>query len=362
MDYFASGLSLTIGVDVLDRVSRVRLGELSGVRTIQVEKNLYNDLRMGAQIGVELQTTVSWRSIMLRLWMTLSLDGEEQKFPILTGVPRVGGSTRTDTVMTLTAAVMDPTCLLDDVIGTTYALDVGSSVTTAISNIFIALGIQDHYVAASASTLRVPFSKPPETTWRQVINELGGMLGYAAAWSDSMGLIRVEPYVDPAKRAEVFELGYGARSVTLPEVVSEFPDELPNHFVLVTSDEDPLIAEGWNDDPDNDYSTVNQRTVPYYAQVQAADQASLNSQLDNVMAVNRSGNRTYQISHRWIPVDSTRVLELQSAGRLIAPAYYVRGVKVEEELDVKVAIVQQSFSWSSGETVAHVQAQLRGAS
>ena len=29
------------------------------MRTIQVEKNLYNDLRMGAQIGVELQTAVS---------------------------------------------------------------------------------------------------------------------------------------------------------------------------------------------------------------------------------------------------------------------------------------------------------------
>lgn len=362
MDYTASGLTTKVSVDVLDRVSRVTLGALGGVGALRVEKNLYNDLRMGAQVDVDVQEPVSWRNVMLRIWMVLELDGEVQRHPLVTGVPRVGGSTRTDTALQVSATVMDPTCLLDDVVGSTYALAEGVVVTTALAAIFQTLGLtQFSYVKPSSSTLRTPFSKPPETTWRQVINDLSGTLGYAAAWSDSLGLIHVEPYVDPSERPEVFEVGYGERSITLPKVTLEYPDERPNHFVLVTTDEEPLTAEGWNDDPDNPYSTVNQRVVPYYAQVEAADQASLNTQLDNIMAANRSGGRVYRVEHRWFPVGADRVLELQAAGRLMAPAYLVRGVRVEEALDVKVALVQQSFSWAKGEPVGHVDAQLREA-
>lgn len=360
MDYYASGLTQLITVDVLDRASRVTIGSLRGVDSVSIEKNLYNDLRMGAQIGLDLRTPVSWRAVMLRVWITLKHNGEEQRFPLLTGVPKVGGGTRTDTAVRVTATVMDPTCLLDDIVGWTYAAPEGTNIAAQLRNIFAGMGIEA-VIEDSTSTLRTPYSKPPDSTWREIVNGLGEALGYPAAWSDSMGVIHMEPYLDPGDRPETFKLGWGPRSVTLPEVELEYPDELPNHFVLTTADDDPLIAEGWNDDPDNPYSTVNQRMVPYYAEVEAADSWSLQVQLAAVMRANRDGVHRYTVRHRWVPMDSQRVLELQSAGRLNAPAHLVRGVLVEEALDTKVAITGQSFSWSKGEAVGHVTTSLRGA-
>ena len=362
MDYTASGLRQRVTVDLLDRVSRQTLRELEGVNSISIEKNMYNEYRMGGSLGVDLRSPIAWRSSMVRVWVHLDLNGETEKHPLLTALPVVAGDTQTDTTLKLSAVLKDPTALLDDILGRTWAYPEGTTVTTAIKDIFTYLGMPESYVEPSAQTLRVPLSLEPGETYRALVNALGDTIGYAAAHSDSMGVIYVQPYVDPGSRAEVFSLGWGKRSLTLPEVAREYPDELPNHFLLSTGDESPLFAEGWNDDPENDYSIVNQRVVPYQAEVQAADQATLNAKLASVMADNRDGARTYTVSHRWSPIDSSRVIELQSAGRLKAPAYQLRGRQIREAIDVKVSLVSQSFSWSAGAPLSHVTSTLRGVS
>lgn len=360
MDYFASGLQTTVTVDVLDRQSMQNLGTLDGVTQVSLEKNIYNEYRMGGSVEVELREPVSWRSVMLRIWGHLRLGSEEEKHPLLTGLPKVAGDTRTDTTLKLSAILKDTTALLDDALGRTWAYADGQNVAAAIGVILMFLGVRAN-VTPSDKTLRSPQSWPPEATYRRMITDLAATIGYAAPWSDSMGTIFVQPYLSPSERAEVFQVGWGARSVTIPNLKREYPDELPNHFVLYTGDENPLVAEGWNDDPDSPYSTVNQATVPYTAQVDAADQASLNQQLAIVMAEYRNGSRTYELAHRWFPLDSDRVIELQSAGRINAPAYYCDGALVQEPLDVKVSLVQQSFSWQNGEPIGHVTTRLREA-
>ena len=362
MDYTASGVQHRVTVDVLDRVSRATLGQLPGVSGFSIEKNLYNEYRCGGSIDVDLQTPVAWRKSLIRIWLTLELGGEVERHPLITGLPTVAGDIQTDTVLTLQAVLKDTTAFLDDTLGSTRAYPSGTVVTTALKEIFTELGIAEAYVEPSAGTLRSDASWPPEATYRKLVNEMSATLGYAAVWSDSMGVLYVQPYQDPSERAEVFQLGWGERSVTLPLVSREYPDEMPNHFVLYTGDENPLIAEGWNTDPASPYSTVNQRVVPYPGgQVDATDQASLDRQLAVVMAQNRDGAHTYELSHRWFPLDPTRVIELQSAGRLRTPEYRWRGVAVKEPLDVKVSVVQQSFSWSKGEPVSPVSTRLRGA-
>ena len=361
MDYTASGLQQRITVDVLDRVTRAELGELPGVSAVSIEKNLYNEYRMGGSLDVDLKKPISWRSSLVRIWLHLEHRGEHEKHPLLTGLPTVAGDTQTDTVLRLQAVLKDTTALLDDMLGRTWAYASGTVVTTAIQAVFTLLGIPESYVEPSTATLRTDASWPPDATYRKLINELADTIGYAAVWSDSMGVLYVQPYLSPNDRAEVFTLGWSRRSVTLPEVKREYPDEMPNHFILYTGDEAPLIAEGWNDDPDSPYSTVNQRVVPYTAQVDAADQATLNQQLATVMAQNREGSRTFEVVHRWFPIDKSRVIELQSAGRLKAPAYVYRGTAIQQELNVKVSLVQQSFSWAKGEAMSHVTTRLRGA-
>lgn len=361
MDYFASGLTQEVSVEILDRKTRASLGTLDGVDGFSVEKNLYNTLRGGGSMTVDLQTPIEWGKVMLRIWLTLRLGTEEESHPLLTAFPSLSGSSETVTGVRVTPVLKDPTTLLDDLLGRHWAYPEGTVVTEAMAEVFDELGLSEVRITPSASTLRSPFTKGPEETYRNLLTGLGEAIGYGATWTDSMGVYRIEPYIEPGLRAEVFRLGYGDRSVTLPTVETEEKLEAPNHFVLTTGDEDPLVAEGWNDDPESPYSVVNQRVIPYTEQVEAVDQATLDAKLAQVMASEALPDTRYTVQFRWFPIDPERQIELQDAGRYVSPQRVVRGVVVREPVDARVTMTNMSFSWSKGDPLSKVTAVLRGA-
>ena len=102
------------------------------------------------------------------------------------------------------------------------------------------------------------------------------------------------------------------------------------------------------------------RIIAHYEQVEADSQATLNAKLTQVMADEARPNTSYTVSHRWFPLSVSEELELQDAGRIVAPARVVDGQTIVQPLDAKVTLTKQSFTWSKGEPLSVVQAEFRG--
>lgn len=360
MDYRASGLTHHVWVELIDRVSGETLDRLDGMRGGTVSWNAARTVRGGGTLDVALLAPVQWSQVIVRVWVTLTSGGEVEDHPMLTGMPVVDGDTRTPAGADGTVTIADPTTLLDDVIGSPVGWDAGTVVTDAIAGIMDQVGLASSVVASDA-VLRAAMSWTAvgEVTWRNVVTEMAAAVGYGAAWADAMGVVHVRPYVLPSARATMVDLAVGPQSMIAPTVEVEAKTVAPNHFVLTTSDEVPLRAEGWNHDPDSPYSTVNQWVVPYRDSVEAVDQATLDALLERVMVEQSRPATTFGMSWLWHPLGVDRRVQLGDVARLAIPASQFRGVEVAPPVDVRATVEEMSWSWADGQPLSMVQGRLR---
>lgn len=362
MDYAAQGITYLTRVQLLDRVSRAEVGQLDGVREFRVDHNLHSSPRGGGSLTVDLAHPVNWRQVIVRLWVVLRWRGEQETHPLLTGLTAVSGMDRGPGRATATVIIKDLTVLLDDVLGATWVHPAGTVVTTAIRQVFTTIGITDVLITDSPATLRSDLTWEPADTYRRVITDLAEAINYAAPWTTTRGTFVVQPYVLPTARPELFKLEPGPRAIHAASVGAEAEQDVPNHFVLTSrgDGENPsLVAEGWNDDPANDFSIVNSRTIPYTAEVEAADQTALDAHLARIMAEYRTAASKYAVTWRWRPVDPSRQIELGDAARLRAPALNRGGGDIAAAIDAKVTVESMSWSWQDGKPMSHVASVLR---
>lgn len=113
-------------------------------------------------------------------------------------------------------------------------------------------------VTGSTATLRTALTFEPGTSKLAIINELLEAAGYWSLWCDGTGMFRVEPYVDPEKRAPVIEFEHGETSIHAAEWEHEQDHtKVPNRFITVGrgDEETPaLVGIATNENPDSPYS------------------------------------------------------------------------------------------------------------
>lgn len=362
MDYRAQGIQHLVRCQLLDRTTRAAVGQMAGLQALRVEHGLHNQPRGGGTLEVALRRPVTWKQVIVRLWVGLRLGDQVETHPMLTAFPSVSGSSRAGGAATVSLVLKDLTVLLDDLLGRHWVVPAGTVVTSMVRQILTSLGIADVQITDSPLTLRSDLVEEPTDTYRRLINDMLEAIAYGAIWTTMRGTFVAQPYVLPGDRPEMFLLENGPRSVRSDQVGSEAADDVPNHFVLTSrgdGEQEALVAEGWNDDPDNEYSTVNQRTIPHTEEVEAADQASLNAQLDRVMAEYRWSARKYSTSWRYFPISPLRQLELGDAGRLVAPDLSVDGMSLEQAINTKVTLESMGWSWQAGEPLSQVNGTLR---
>lgn len=362
MDYAAQGIRHLTRIQLLDRTSRAEVARLDGAREFRIDHNLHSSPRGGGSITVDLAHPVNWRQVIVRLWVVLRWRGEQEAHPLLTGLPAVTGLERGPGRATAAVVVKDLTVLLDDMLGTTWVYPAGTVVTTAIRQVFTLIGITDLLITDSTATLRSHVTWEPTDTYWRVLTDLAEAIGYAAPWTTTRGVFVVQPYVLPANRPEMFRLEPGPRAIHTATVGAEVEQDVPNHFVITSrgdGESAALVAEGWNDDPANDFSIVNSRTIPYTAEVEAADQTALDAHLARVMAEYRSAAPKYSVSWRWKPVSPARQIELADAGRLRSPALTGAAGDIAAAIDAKVTVESMSWSWQDGNPMSHVASVLR---
>lgn len=362
MDYRAQGIQQLIRCQLLDRVTRAEVAQLAGLRSLRIEHNVNNQVRGGGTLEVALREAVDWKQVIVRLWVVLRHRGEVETHPMLTGLPALSGSTRAGRMSVATLVIKDLTVLLDDVLGRYWVVTAGTVVTTAVRDILTGLGIAELTITESSAVLRSDLTCGPGDTYRRLINDLLEAINYAAIWTTTRGVFVAQPDVAPAARPELFPLEPGPRAIRADQVGAELDTDVPNHFVLTTrgdGDQTSLVAEGWNDDPDNPYSTANQRAIPYTAEVEATDQAALNSQLDRIVAEYRWSPRKFSVQWRWFPIGPDRQIEVKDAGRLVAAGVTVRDVVVDEPIDTAVTVESMGWSWQAGEPLSQVDGVLK---
>lgn len=177
--------------------------------------------------------------------------------------------------------------VLNSMNNVTVSVAVGTVVTDWISDALTAAGFTQFAVQASTETENAPQSWFNGETLLQVVNAELQRIGYSSIYSDMAGILRGDPYVLPADRAESFSqmrpFDVGGNPIFLSAF--DFTDNAPNVPNRVRAVGTPV---GWlpgqaavavNDDPASPYSVQNRGYIveKVYTGVNALSQAAVQS-------------------------------------------------------------------------------------
>lgn len=201
-------------LEVLDRSLNI-VDVVSELEDGSIRRNSYADNHATAslKIGRELD----WGAGIVRPVTTLS-DG------VTTAAFRLGAYFLPTPVKSFarSPATFDVECvdILDALSGgvnDSFSLATGTPVLQAVEDVLLLMGYTQYVIdqTAVAETVQSPGYTRPITdapTWRGIVNDLLGMVGYAGVWSDWDGRLRCEPYLRPVDRS--IEWTYTTHPVT----------------------------------------------------------------------------------------------------------------------------------------------------
>ena len=205
-----------------------------------------------------------------------------------------------------------------------YSLPAGTVVTSAIRDLIEWTGEAATGIEVGTDVLRTAISWDRGTTVLAIINDLLDAINCFSLHVDSAGRFQVTPYVAPASRPIVVEFIHGENAQFMDEW-TETRDlaSVPNHFACYTAgdDETPgLMAEAYNDDPDDPLSTVHRGIISADPeQVEATDQATLDAYVARRLIEVGAVTRTVEIEH--VPMD----LQLNDAVHFVHPPSGIDG-------------------------------------
>lgn len=360
LNWKASGLRLRIRAVLVDRISGAVVGTLGSVKSFSLEKNLNATVRGGATLEMDVNRPVDWRAVLVRVYITGGRNGVSETHPVITGVPTVPAEVEDDAQISTTVTLRDRTSALDDIVGMPQTFPAGQPVLYTLQQILADRGIAEPRIsdAAGGTPIRETYTAKTGASWRSVVTDLAQSIGYGAAWADPMGVLVLAPYVEPAQRAPLFTVGDDPAALpTDSRVERTLKSSVPNHFILYTGSDTPLIAEGWDDLDSSPWSIYNQPVIAYSAQVEAADQASLNKQLAQVMADAKRSDTTYTLKTRFFALGEGRELELMDAGRVRLPA---RGLARPDPINAVATVTKINWSWAAGSVPELMTLELEG--
>ena len=201
--------------------------------------------------------------------------------------------------------------LLQDGPGDTYVVTAGTTYLTAVQNVVTASGIGATLrLDGTGQSTAVPDARvwcltEGGPSWLRIINDLLAEIGYRGIWANADGELRSEPYMAPASRAVEWTLDTGdAATNIVGEDRTESADvwKAPNWWRFVRKGMTTKPTEGAglytvqnvNDGPTSQTSLG--RTVRKVVYLDAADQATLVAQGDQIVATDRQVTRTFDLS------------------------------------------------------------------
>lgn len=259
---------------------------------------------------LQLATELPWSSTLVRPYMELSADGVTARWTVGVFSLTTPAERMHETPGTFDVQGYDRLSLLAREVGDSYSVTAGTSYLVAVTAAVAAAGLTGVLLDGSAAAKVLPadrtwpiLAETTPTTWLRIVNDLLAAIGYRGMYADNDGLLRSGPYADPATRAPEYVLpAYGDASL-VGEEREQTTDlwDAPNRWVFVQQNAPaaPVAGAGL-------YVVVNQSDGPTSVdargltwtktvQVDAADQDSLQTRGDAVVAADRRATRTLKV-------------------------------------------------------------------
>ena len=371
IDYSASGLQQKLTFELLNR-QRQSINALDGVQGFTRERNIHTTPRVGGSLDISLKQPIDLLKIAIRPWITVSYNGEEEHYPLMTGIPLVTGESRMATGAKLSLKLVDYTTPLDVPLGRHYTVPPGTIVTERVRAILLERGVLAPNIKESAASINAGMFWSATETWRKVINELLKSIGYSAIWADDWGQLQVQPYVRPADRPVDPDLGFihGETCTYRPEFTIEHDvSGAINHTLITTrmpwEHVEPVIGEAWlpashpysyqsrdglevpyteadvdlgiEVTPSSDWEDPTSATIAGY---KALIQPYADAYAERLLIERSNPTRTFLVTNRWRPYYLHQVTRLFAPDRGLATA-----------VDTRVSIIKDSLTYQSGGTV-----------
>lgn len=190
---------------------------------------------------------------------------------------------------------------LDDPVGSSYSVAMGTAYLAAVEDILIAQGCvytidQDAAAETLPSDMSWPLGDNP--TWLTVVNGLLGPIGYQGIWSDWDGVMRVQPYQIPRDRGSEMTLSASIAEAILAQdpTVNRDYDKVPNRWIGYRQNEidgvPPVDGDGRyevTNDSNGDTSVEGRgRTLTRVESFDVSSQASLIAAVEAMAAADTS--------------------------------------------------------------------------
>lgn len=315
----ADNITVASGCELLD-ASDVFVRDLSddlvdGTIRRECEANVHGTCEL------QLSTTLAWGRDRVRPYMTITAPTASgmvsARFNL--GVYLLTSPSRklsTDAVTTVSG--YDKLHLLQALVGDSYTVAAGALYLDAVRVAIRAAGAGDLVLldaTAAQKTLPAamswPLSAQTQSTWLNIVNDLLAAIGYRGVWVDQDGFFRSEPYRPPQERPLEWRFNVDdARTTIVGEerTVTEDVWGVPNFWRFLRRDLEDSPTEG-----DGQYTVTNDndgptslaalgRRVPRVEFLDAADQASLQTQGDAIVATDRRVSTVLAINTGPLPI------------------------------------------------------------
>lgn len=283
--------------DPLFRLNGVSDGRLDWVANAVVKG--------GGELTVtDVNQSINWLTARLKPWMQIEgLPVQPLGIFLPAEAPEDWGNGRTWHMK-----LLDKTTILDqDTIATTYALDIGTVVTTAIRSLIEGVGITNHSITNSTATVLYPMVWSPGTSKLRIINDLLASINYFSLYCNYDGQIVAEPYILPAARPIFYEFIDGPESIYDPKFSRDNDIwSIPNRVTLIGAGDGVTAALSStvdNNDPLSPYSITNRGRVIGYTEtgIEATSQANLDAAAKRKLVDLTSPTAGVEINHSPVP-------------------------------------------------------------
>lgn len=320
------------GLELLDPSNNFISDISTDLRSGTVERNCNADVH--GTIKLQVSRTLAWGKDRVRPYMMLTDGIISARFNLGVFVLTTPDTVRGKTPATYDVVGYDLLHLLQDGPDDAYFVAAGTTYLTAIQNVLTTSGV-GATVQLDGTKQTTVLDQPmvwmitvnTATSWLRIINDLLGAIDYRNLWADQDGIFRSSPFIAPAIRAVewVFNSANDKTNIVGPDrTLSSDVWAARNSwkFVRKQMTTKPIVGNGiyivTNPSTGRTSIAALGRTVRAPVQwLDAADQASLVSQGDRMVAENQAISRIFSMTTGPFPIAGHfDVVELRDEGEV----------------------------------------------
>lgn len=314
-----TGPSVTVkaGLDLLDSSNNFVSDISADFDGGEVSRNCHADVH--GTCTLKISQLLAWGKDRVRPWMELSDNGVIARFNLGVFVMTTPDSPRGKSLVSYTVTGYDLLHLLQDGPGDTYVVTSGTTYLQAVRDVLTASGVGatlqlDGTLQNTTLPATMVWALDPSsaTSWLRIVNDLLGAIDYRGLWADQDGALRSGPYAAPSTRGIEWVFNTTDEATNLVGEDRSLSSDVwgaRNQWKFVRRGMTTLPIEG------NGIYTVNNVSTGRTSQdalgrivrapvqyLDAADQASLVSQGNRIIAADQARSRQFDITAGPLPI------------------------------------------------------------